>query len=333
MRIGTRWLSYDIHGKLRIKSNVVVVNQYFLSSEAREVPDLVIYVGDFDHDRIQELFDEKLSVVYRRGGVLRSKVLLAGLTGRTILLASTPSYRLLRKPGKRLRALIKAVIQIKLIQRGLTYVHSACVCRDSSAAMIVAPPETGKTLTALMLTRSGYKFLSDDMSLVGLGRVVYSNPSPLTIHPIHVETCGLKLGLAKRVEMSLRHKLRSIPYVLLTVDEFRMSAFEVVGERDIAERARVDAIFFLEEGKEYVGELDPEEALKRLKAVGKMHRYLFENEFLQTYAYYNPALDIDSLAAREGKIYEELVEGTRLFVVRSEKRKFWRLVDSVFRRS
>jgi len=77
-------------------------------------------------------------------------------------------------------------------------VHSGCVINDDRAYLFCAGPNVGKTTTVIGLVDKGMKYVSDDWSLVGQGRVF---GYPKTIHIYHYNLDN------PRIAQQLRHRV------------------------------------------------------------------------------------------------------------------------------
>ena len=315
------WMYYDVHGILTAKTNVPVLNDFFRVPRLRREPDLTVFMGEF---RPWEPGEDGLRLVYRARGILRSEVLIEGLaSGRTRVLISNPYFRLFGRVSRRVRKLIRAIYYLMLLMKGYALLHSACVEKDGKGILLTAPPETGKTFTAIRLVRDhGFKLLGDDMVIIGPGPRALASPGTMTLHPIHVRTYKLKLGPKRELEMALRHALRRLPYVVMFVKEFKMRVDEVLGPGKVSKEARITKLFFLEEGREAVRPVGPEEAFRRLMAVGRMHHCVYENEVIQEYAYRNPELDLEGLFERLRSLCWSLVEDVDCWLVRCRGKRF-----------
>ena len=320
------WHHYDVHGVLAISSNKSILSPFFRTRKLRRRPDLVVLLGDLRADQLEPSSDnDALRVIYRPRGLLRSEVLLEGLAsgGQTRLFIVNPAHRLLGRLSRKVRALIRTVFYIKLLQKWHALLHSACVEKDGAGLLMVAPPETGKTLTTLKLVLGhGFRFMSDDMTIVGPDATALANPGTLTIHPYHLRACGIKLRGRELLDMRVRHLLRGLPYVVFFVKEFKLSFRRLFSEDQLARRAKVAVTCFLEAGPRYIGELDADEALRRLMAAGRMHVSVYESGLIQRYAYQNPEFDLEGLMDRLRQLCRRLVESTSCWHVRCPDKRF-----------
>ena len=126
--------------------------------------------------------------------------------------------------------------------------------------------------------------------------------------------------------MRVRHLLRGLPYVVFFVKEFKLSFRRFFSEDQLAKRAKATVMCFLEAGPRYIGELDADEALRRLMAAGRMHVSVYENELIQEYAYRNPKFDLEGLMDRLKQLCQQLVESTSCWHVRCPDRRFGELI-------
>lgn len=104
---------------------------------------------------------------------------------------------------------IEPLLRLVLAEKGFALLHGASLSRKDKAVILSAPPDTGKTTTVLKcLIRAWFSFMSDDMTILGPDRTVYSFPKPFTIsaHTYaslvsgDLKTRGLKNKLKLRIK-------------------------------------------------------------------------------------------------------------------------------------
>ena len=315
-------LRYDIHGLVKVDSNVRpgalmgVLPPIFISGRGDGDADISVFAGDFTYDGSGIYYEGPFRV-----GPLRSKFLLDGLEGKARIWFLSPRYRFFGEVKPEIRSLIFEVLEIKLLQRGHTLIHAACLEKDGEGIMLVAPPDTGKTFTSIRLVRRGFNFMADDMTILGPEARAYCFPTPMTIHLVHLRELDLPLPRSARASVRARWLLNSLPWVKKLVSEARVDYRQVLKDIPITRRTRVAQVFFLERGPRGLEKIDEALALSKLIPVAKMHRSIFD-DLITIYSYYHPELDLGSLARRQEELYGELVEEAECYIVRAGGRRF-----------
>ena len=85
---------------------------------------------------------------------------------------------------------IRAIIQLKLIQKGYSLIHAGCLNYDGESILIVAPRDSGKTSTILSLLNNKNKFMSDDLTIISDTKIAYSYPEQIDVSA-HTLTNGI----------------------------------------------------------------------------------------------------------------------------------------------
>jgi len=310
-------IAYDLHG-LILKSNVCICSPHYLvedhlSSEG----DIHVYVGNFPTPK--EIVSENETFFWR------PRLVLKNLSSKPSMIYYKPHIR--GRLGRKFRKLLSEILKLKFLEMDKTLLHSACVVDGQKAILITAPAETGKTFTTLKLLTEGYHFLSDDYLLTN-GYKVFSMINGLTIHSYHAQL--LKLSPFRKLEVRLRDFISYLPIIPLIIGEYKLPALQLSNYIEgikIIDEAKISILFFLEYGKESLTEIDPGDALRRLKAVGNAHIHPWEDEILLQYSYYFSYPDFDKAKAKEYDIYRRIIKSAeRIFLIRSQQRKFSDLI-------
>jgi hypothetical protein len=78
--------------------------------------------------------------------------------------------------------LVEPILRFIFVSKGYVLLHSACIADEYERGMLLsAPPDTGKTTTVLRCIKSGYSFLSDDMTILDKTNQALCFPKPMTI--------------------------------------------------------------------------------------------------------------------------------------------------------
>ena len=322
MRASISFLRYDIHGIVKVDSNVrpeavaEVLPTFFLSDHRRGKADITIYVGDFIHKNEGLFWCGPFNI-----GPLKHKFLLKDVERHAKLFFTNPRYNLLGEIIWELQ-LIFDILELKLLQKGYSFIHAACVERDGEGLMLVAPPDTGKTFTTIRLVKEhGYSYMADDMTIIGPSRTAYCFPKPMTLHTPHVEELPISLPRGLKALIRAREKLRSISWLRKRIPEVRVDFRTILPNARVTKKTRISRLIFLERGKRSVRSISQQEAKSRLMPVAKMHRNIM-SLYIALYAYYHPELDLHALLERQDKLYIDLLDGIDYYVVSTPDRSF-----------
>ncbi|RLF23479.1 MAG: hypothetical protein DRN15_05940 [Thermoprotei archaeon] len=278
-----------------------------------DTADLKVYFGDFKVEQLSRGLFWRSSV---KIGPLRAKLLLRDLSDRTELLALSPRYRILGKLNRRLKRLIFSLMELKLLQRRHSFLHAACLDRDGEGLLIVAPPDTGKTHTSIILVRDhDFGFLSDDMVIVGPSSVAYCFPTSMTIHVYHLKRLRMRISMSFRLGVYMKDTLRKIPYMSRILGDSKISYDKLIGSDSLIHTTRIRYIFVLKRGgRPKLTSISKRRTLISLCTVGRMHRSIFEDLIMRC-AHEEQSVDLDDLYRVQRNLYEEVVNTAECFQV------------------
>ncbi len=181
-------MDYDIHGLVKIKSNLKLPIPSYFEAENVDNPDVEISVQDLDFKKPEGNRVMRIGYYYWFDG-LRMRFLhpagarleLEDLTGRPRVKLN-PRFKRFGSDTA-IEFLVDRILLVKLAQKGCAFVHAGAVKWNGKAALIVAPPDFGKTSTVLSLVGSGAKLLGDDHVIIASDGKVLCYPRPQTISP------------------------------------------------------------------------------------------------------------------------------------------------------
>lgn len=190
---------------------------------------------------------------------------------------------------------LSSIILIKILQKGYTIVHSACVSKDSKGVLISAWGETGKTLTSSTLVQQdSFQFLSDDLTIIDADGVAYSFPQTL-------EKRGFQ-------------PFEKIPFL----NRIRISKRTDVSKIRIIGKTKIRNLFFLEkEEGDVVREIDEDEAFKRLMLSTASTLNLNANEAILAYSYLDKNMKLRDYTMWHEEIIKDMLKGVKCFEVKS----------------
>ena len=145
-------------------------------------------------------------------------------------------------PGEVIDPLLRHVF----LSKGCPVVHGAAIASDEGACLLLGDSRVGKTFLALQLAAHGFSFLGDDMIPLK-GGIVYSGLTPINFH-FHIRDL-VPLSPSKRLEIGLKH-------LLYAATGWRMRLYTPVSVTrlglPLASHARLEKVFFLQKGEDFV---------------------------------------------------------------------------------
>ena len=342
--------NYNVHELIKIRSNVdlslVDRRLSYFRSEGKIEPDITIHVvKDFtvNVDEAIRLAPHFFGVengrwVYydRKLAVFKLKLLVKNLLDTTQIVATDFYLRMHFRIGRitPLWEILPFVMNIKLLKKGYTFLHGACISRQNKGALLCAFPNTGKTLTALLSLKNkhGFSYLSDDITIVDDEGYAYCYPEP---HPFFGHAKGGKANEKDYIKFAI--KLIS-PIMKIHVNEPIKQFTKIYSDiknPKIDRKVKIANIFFLERTQENIKENTKEITAKKAYAklvASNRHEFPYcTDPILLTYSYFNPEMDFDNLCFKERKILLSLIKhAQKFFILRSRNpEKFIDLVESV----
>jgi len=242
-------------------------------------------------------------------GPVRFKLMLGDLHSNNPSFAVNPLYwRLTFNIGTALSPYyvhLRDIITMNLLDKGYLTLHGSCLCTASGeACLIVAPPETGKTITALYGQQLGYGLLSEDLvvsdginilpSLIS-GQQVYS-PAFLNMQK------GLKAKI-KRVSANMIERTGlAYPGLLAKIGG---SIIPPPYNKPV----KLTHIFFLARGpRSMVTPMKPDDSLAKLLIIDRGEFHWRSNPVLLAYDYHTMLLDIPSILRKEDALLHTVAE-------------------------
>jgi dolichol-phosphate mannosyltransferase len=202
--------TYDVGGLLAIESDVELRELRYFASPRIGPPDIKIRVGLVSPRPARQVtFEERNDeLVYREHlGPLAANFTLR--MGDPIQIKVSPLLAL--SPHVVYTNIVEAFLRFLLVSKGYVLLHSAALVGEHGATLLSAQTDTGKTSTVISLVRSrGYRFLSDDMTIIDPRGDAISYPKPMTLsfHTMGVAKDG-RLTLGDRGKLAIQSRLHS----------------------------------------------------------------------------------------------------------------------------
>lgn len=321
---------YDIHGFIRIESDVDLKNSFFKVSNLN--PNLIIDVVDGIGYNVSEC--NKVgwnfygvpdgNFLYYHG--VRSEVLIENIEDCTKLTVNKAFFN--KNRGKMWNSLLSAVISLKLLQNNRSFIHSACASIKNHAFLLAAFPDTGKSSTVLSIVKEceNAEYLSDDLTIIDRNGNVYCYPIPMTmssrvIGVIDKKEIGSKCMLKfKFCSFLQRHLITN--YLSSRFFKFPPKAYiwDIWKNVKIARKSKISAICLLEFGKrDEIKEVSHDYTLRRINLINwEIVRHLNMNPFIITYSYFNSKLELPNYINVHQKITEDFLDEPECFIIRSK---------------
>lgn len=194
--------NYDIHNILKVRTNVEFLPKSLETSKISS-PDLEIVEKDFDFKKEGlssyyrfpiKFYDgkKKLFVEFTPKKLLL-RIALENLEGKTKFYFKEsaiyrPFHNVIFPAWPSIINLIRFLLQVKFLQKGVAAIHSATLSKDGVGIIMPAWPGTGKSTTCRNLMDIGFKVLGDEISLLSKSGKLYrifesSSFSPRSIKP------------------------------------------------------------------------------------------------------------------------------------------------------
>jgi hypothetical protein len=178
--------------------------------------------------------------------------------------------------------------------------------------LLVAPPNTGKTLTTLLALKCGFDYVSEDIAIVDEENV-YANPYTSTFNHYDDES-------NVNNEKSIRAFISKFPLLnyYVQISKSSMPAIDLIKSSKIDQKVKITTICILSRGKETkIEKIDAEEALRRVLIINRNEFSYYKNPLLLAYSYFNPTFSINHLGNIEQKILHAIINKADCFLLRS----------------
>jgi len=298
---------YNIHDLVKIRTNLskdIRLPSVFLVDNVDNV-DIELYV---DKSKVNtsglipiglRIFYDENTFIHKCKFFLDVHLEVREEAGRMII-RFNPLYKIFRKPID----YFFAFLQMKLLDKGFSFIHAACVAKDGICLLFPAFSDTGKTTTALRFLESGYSLLGDDMVITD-GRNVLSYP----------------LSVAQKVIMPFE----TVPLLR------KLKWFKMINP-PIEEKATPQKIFLLRIGeKDEIREANKEDLVKKLNIImeSSCPLFPFPQGVMLSY-YFVKNIDIRTYIEKREKIISRLVNNCEAWiVVAKESSNFYKLIKEV----
>jgi len=322
--VGLNMLSYNIHDILTINTNTNAIPSQLKTRDYSLKPDLTIHLGNFTFDP-SEVSHDYSYYANRRQIFFKTKFLLEDIQGRTRIMYTSPRWTIFKRIRQPISRLSWSLILIKLLQKGCSLLHSACLAWKGRGFLLIAPPETGKTFTTLSLINQGFEYLSDDVCIID-GSNAYSWPSDMTLHPGHIKHNLIDINLREMVELNIREWSTNLPFLRLT-REMRVKPNELFREEIMKSKVKIERAYFLNPRGNSISEINDDLAFRNAVISNELCPLKINTPELLNYALeHSDFLNIDKYSTVMRKIIKKTFNNIPCFEIKSKNREFDKII-------
>ena len=214
----------------------------------------------------------------------------------------------LHSPGYTLTDLVCVL----LLQRGFCPLHCSGFSLGDSSIAVVAPGDTGKTLTTMRAVFDAKAhYMSEDLAIIDEENF-YGCPWTSTFRYYDELSMSWILRLRMRlIKLFPPAELIPVPGEHRNIDYY-------IGEDRIVLKKRLTHLVFLARRRGGVKVLDNKDARRMLFNLNRYEFHYMKSPMLTAYSYFNPGLDIFAAEEKEREILGKLVDNTSCLLVQSE---------------
>lgn len=317
---------YDIHGIIKVVSDIDLNSPYFEVEHLKKPFDLSIKVRSFNLTPNQQALgcgiqgEEDKNTITRYYSLLGIKWImqLRDLGGKTQLLANYTQVQFLKLKAHFMN-LINSLLRIKLLEKGYAFLHSASISLGNNGVLLPGFHEAGKTKSVLSLIREGASYLSDELTIIN-SNTAYCYPGEIMLTPGNIQSLE-KVSFRDLATVYLRPLFVKVPLVPSSILGAlpRRRIDEIIKDVKINDRSKIRIMCFLEKGKNELEKIDKEVALRKLLIIGKATLPSLEDPMILAYWYFNPRFDLEKYMMKEKKLLKLLINKVDCFVSRRKR--------------
>ncbi len=246
--------------------------------------------------------------------------------------------------------LVEPMLRFLLISKGFVLLHSACIDIKGNGILFSAPPDTGKTTTVLKCIKSGFSFLSDDMTIVRLPNEAMCFPKPMTISSHTYKTATtvadndhdkiqyrLRSLIHSKTGRQFMHKLAKYNVPIFTLNTIGQAIIKppkfkiesLLQSVTIQEKTQVKSLYFLERGgNEQMEEIPTKVALR--KAIENSDDAFLFPPYADLIHHINiGGKTAKELLQEERSLLEKFLTGVNCWIIKSNKRAWYQMIMQV----
>jgi len=230
------------------------------------------------------------------------------LTNKNYLRFIRFRFNNLHSPGYILTDLICAL----LLKRGFCPLHCSAFSIGDSTIAVVAPGDTGKTLTTMRAVFDAKaSYLSEDMGIID-EKKFYACPWTSTFRYYD------ELSMSWLLRTRMKFVKFFPPAELLPVPGDHRTIERYIDYERIGSKRKLTHLAFLARRPGKVEVLDKKQAQQMLINLNRYEFMYMKSPMLLAYSYFNPEFDIHTLVQKEREILCKAVDNTTCLLVKSE---------------
>lgn len=291
MKSGVR--TYDIHNLITAETNIDLnIPEMFLSDAVNSSPDIRIVREEIDIPVSRAQMKQRKDYAYYHDD--DTVIIDYGVMNLTVSVSSisdTLTVKFSRKYEKanidHLRGFWEVALHLKLLQQDHILFHAGGVDFNGSGFLIPGLGSTGKTYTTLsLIDGEQYRYLSDDLVILGSDGSAYSYPQPTGTGPYTIENDAL----ADELDQSrLKERLADIPIFSILFGRYPWlykSRETSVPAEMICNETEVERLFLITgDGDEGVTDVDADVIIHKLLTQHFDTNKLLNNHILNCYSF------------------------------------------------
>jgi hypothetical protein len=192
------------------------------------------------------------------------------------------------------------IINLRLLHNGMAPLHCSGFVKDNDCYVIFAPPNTGKTLTAMTLCMkkdAGYNFIAEDLA-VSNAKDVFAVPWTSTFR--YYDSVD-----SSRFSKGLNNLTEKISFLEL----FSFGKTDPITKyvQEVIHKAKLKGIYILDRGDQFIKDIPLEDAFDRINTLDRYEFNYMRAPAIIAYEYFNRKTDIEKAYSEERRILKEMV--------------------------
>lgn len=196
------------------------------------------------------------------------------------------------------------IINLRLLHNNLAPLHCSSFSKNGESYVIFAPPNTGKTLTAMTLCmkdNKNYAYMSEDLAITN-GKELYSVPWTSTFR--YYDTVDSRW---------FSRTLNRLTEKVSVLELFGLGKTDPITKYvdNIQYTAPINGIFILDRGEKFINDISNKEAFDRINTLDRYEFNYMRAPTIIAYEYFNRETDIETAYSNERKILKEMISNAK----------------------
>lgn len=203
------------------------------------------------------------------------------------------------------------IVNLRLLHNGFAPLHCSGVAIHKKSYVIFAPPNTGKTLTAMSLCidNKDYSFIAEDLAITD-GENVFAVPWTSTFRYYDsIDSSRFSKYLNKLTEKISILELLSFGKV--------EKVTKYVSK--IEDKTNIESLFILDRGAEKTFDINKEDAFTRINTLDRYEFNYMRAPAIIAFEYFNPDTDIEYAYNEERVILKKMIDSAKFTKVISTR--------------